>query len=78
MATDQLMRKCKKCKRKTLHIKNGKPSFLENFALIVFTLGIGFIILVIREFWRDIIGYYTPACTVCGTKNQGIFGGLFD
>ena len=63
MPTSQLMKKCVRCKKSTLHLQE-VPSYLLHIVLAIITVGLWFIV------WIIFIHKSDPQCTVCGETND--------
>ena len=63
MPTSQLMKKCVRCKKKTLHIQE-VPNYLLHIVLSILTVGVWIIV------WVLFINKKDPQCTVCGETND--------
>jgi hypothetical protein len=63
MPTSQLMKKCVRCKKKTLHIQE-VPSYLLHIVLSIITVGVWLIV------WVLFIHKSDPQCTVCGETSD--------
>lgn len=67
----QEMRNCKTCQQHTIHLRNVNRS---GFVAHIFSLGL----TLIREIYRDFVGYYDYRCERCGTANKRFFDFLSD
>ena len=63
MPTSQLMKKCGKCGKSTLHIQE-VPNYLLHIVLTIITVGIWLIA------WVLFINKKDPQCTVCGETSD--------
>jgi hypothetical protein len=63
MPTSQLMKKCEKCVKNTLHIQE-VPNHLLHIVLTIITVGLWLIV------WVLFISKKDPQCTVCGETND--------